>query len=246
MDRHHIATVVFLSLMVGGNLSTVIAARRIAIKAKPATGASVAVALVLTCLLCYTIYAYYINDWAGLVLFPAVLLFGIPALIALVILAVKHCVNWKCLIWVLPICLLVWVALAKPYGIICRLAVRDARASFFIPADAIKVRLTPPGRYGSAVVCQEFYSQLSTDELLAFYSNKVTLAGFTVTGTRPNGMQVDGPFYPYHILTYRTAAGKYCNVWVFENVPYEGLEHTRSVRLEYCFNPAFGAPVVGF
>jgi hypothetical protein len=206
----------------------------IAGKGRQATGVSVFIVFVTTCLFTYAIYAHYINYWAGFILVPATLLFGIPALLAFLSLA-----------FVVPVWFLIWITLAKPNGIVCVVAVREARSAFFTPADIIKVKLTPPRAYGRAVVQQEFYSRLSTDELLAFYSNAVTRAGFTVTGIRPNKMQVNGPFHPYHTLEYRTPAGRHCEVWIFENVPYKGLEDTRLVRLEYHFNKAFGAPVVG-
>lgn len=244
MDLHLIGIIVALSV-VGINLFAVMAARRIDAKGRSATGASVLVAIITTCLLSYAIYAYYINMWAVFVLVPAVILFGIPTLVTLLILALKHCVNWWCFIWVLPLWFLLWITIAKPYGIICHVAVRQARSSFFIPADAIRLKLTPPRRQGSAQVRQEYFSRLSTDELLSFFSNQVIRAGFTLTRIKSYDVEDTRAFYPYHIVNYRTTVGRNCSVWIYEFVPYKGLEETRMVRSEYHFNKAFGYPPVG-
>lgn len=190
-------------------------------------------------------YVYFINDWATLVFALATLFVGIPALISIWILAARRRIRWKTLACFMPICALIWFSLARPYGILNILQVKEASTLFFTPPDAQRVELEAPHRHSRAVVIHTCYSQLTTDELLSFYSNRATSAGMTVVETRTNQMRVKGAFYPWSEISYRSTKGRYCGVMIYENVPYEGLQYTRCVRQEVGFSSALGPPMVG-
>ena len=190
-------------------------------------------------------YVYFINDWATLAFALGTLLIGVPAIISLCILGAKRRIRWKTLAYFAPLWALIWISLARPYGILNVLQVKEAKTLFFAPSDAQRVELISPRRHSRAIVAQSYYSQLTRDELLAFYSNRVTSAGMTIIGTRTNQMQVTGAFYPWSEMSYRSTKGRYCGVMIYENVPYDGLQHTRCVRQEVGFSSALGPPMVG-
>ena len=200
--------------------------------------------LLFTLFQSYSAYVYFINDWAVIILLMAGLV-GLPFLVKFIVFASKGRIWWKAFVWALPFWFVVWITLARPDGILNRIQVHEAQASFFIPSDAIRVEMTQPRRHSRAEIQQSCYSRLTAGELLEFYSNNIERAGFELTGIKRNQIQNRNPRDDYRIIGYRNAHDRQCRVWIFETGSDDGLREFRRVRQELTFNSALGPPIVG-
>jgi hypothetical protein len=198
-------------------------------------------------------YAYYVNDWACILVIPFVALAGLVLLVLFIFWGFKGLLCERILLFTPLAWLCAWMYLARPNGIWVWTHSRQAYASFVVPDSAKGIIRNGPRRRSGASYQIEFVSPESMDDLIAFYKNKTREAKLPLIGEQ-DSRKADHPlnrvhtaYYPFYCLSFQNRSGQKCVISISDNIPIKGLEHFRSVKLECHFDGAFlNPPVMAF
>jgi hypothetical protein len=213
---------------------------------------ALAVSLIIgsSCLVFLSSYAYYVNDWARIVVIPFVGLGGVLLWVLFFVWARMGLLCERALLFAPLAWLCAWTYLARPNGIWVWIHSRQAYASFYIPDSANDITRKGPQPCNGASYQLEFVSEESMDNLIAFYLKKIGEAKLPLTAEQdtrnPSNPlnHVHQPYYPMYILSFHNRGGQKCVVCVFDNTPRKGREHWRTVRLECNFEGPFLNPPI--
>lgn len=208
--------------------------------ADPKRGAVVLAACAVgasTLLVFVAAYTYYVvtDPFSGVLVAPVLVIAGLLLVGVVVCLVVTRLLFWPLLLLAPVTCWCVWIYLERPDGIWARTHARVAERFLFAPEGTSRLCREEPRPGAPASYGFEFYCSMGLEELVAFYTNRIGQAGFTLYDyRREDSPRADGYYWPAHTLYYRDGHGVWCCAQISAHSPYhEGQCH---VRLQ-CFMP---------
>lgn len=186
-------------------------------------------------LVCGFSIGHYVNGAAFLAVISLTFLASIVLLLAVRLLIQNHLLYGP-LLCLVPIgWWYAWNYYARPDGFWIQKNAPKAFDSLFVPADAENVRREEPHAHDVAVFQIKFQSELTSGQLLAYYTERVREAHFTLVEVRELTTQRERPSY---VITYANGTGQSCTVNISEDTTLQKSEHRSRVLLGCWFSGA--------
>ena len=180
-------------------------------------------------------YAAFICNEAMFFLWPFDLFVGLPLFIALLVFVLRKRLVYPPFFAIVPIALFFsWAYLARPNGIWVERHKAAAYSSLFVPADVSSITRQGPQPDRGAVFHVEFFSELTIEELTAFYLSKISSNGFELLSSAAEASLGPSAFQVRHTIYYRNRTGQKCSVRISDHPP--NRDASRCVWLDCYFD----------